>query len=82
MKKTINASEFKAKCLGILDDVARTGEGLTILKRGKPIAQVQPVSPVNGEYPQSTLFGTVEVCGDIVEPILPPEAWQAEGGEM
>ena len=28
--KTINASEFKAKCLAILDEVAETGEVLTM----------------------------------------------------
>lgn len=76
---TINVSEFKAKCLAILDDVARTGEPVTILKRGKPIAQILPVVPRQTEYPQETLRGTVEILGDIVEPVLPAEAWEAEG---
>jgi PHD/YefM family antitoxin component YafN of YafNO toxin-antitoxin module len=33
--RTINASEFKAKCLAILDEVAATGEMVTILKHGE-----------------------------------------------
>lgn len=38
--KTINATEFKAKCLQLLDEVQRTGEDLVISKRGKPVARV------------------------------------------
>ncbi|KAF0249992.1 MAG: hypothetical protein FD167_608 [bacterium] len=40
--KVINASEFKAKCLAIFDEIAKTGETITILKHGKPIAQISP----------------------------------------
>ena len=39
--KTIAASDFKARCLAILDDVARTGERILIVKRGKPVASVK-----------------------------------------
>lgn len=37
---TITATEFKAKCLQLLDQVQRTGEDLVISKRGKPVARV------------------------------------------
>jgi len=40
--KTLTSTEFKAKCLSILDEVAETGEPVTILKRGKPVAQLVP----------------------------------------
>lgn len=36
--RSIRASEFKAKCLAILDEVERTGETVTILKRGRAVA--------------------------------------------
>jgi len=75
---TINCSEFKAKCLSILDDVANTGEGITILKRGKPVAQLLPVVPRHEEYPQHTLKDTMEIYGDIVEPPLPETDWDVE----
>jgi len=78
--QTINAAEFKAKCLAILDEVYRTGQPVTILKRGKPVAQVVPPLPSEGRYPQDALVGSVEILGDIVAPVLPPEAWEAEGG--
>jgi prevent-host-death family protein len=49
MKETIvPASEFKAKCLRLLDDIAAEGSSLTITKRGHPIARVVPMAkPVN-----------------------------------
>lgn len=76
--KEINASEFKAKCLAILDEVSNTGEAITILKRGKPVAQLVPPVPSQKRYPQDTLAGTVEIRGDIVEPVLPARTWEAE----
>jgi len=79
--KSIQASEFKAKSLAILDEVERTGESYTILKRGRPVAQLVPVVPREGGYPQDTLRGTVKILGDITEPVLPPEAWEVLGQE-
>ena len=73
----IAASELKAKLLAILDRVAETGEGFTILKRGKPVAQLLPVVPRDDGYPQETLEGTVTIVGDVVEPVLPPDAWES-----
>jgi prevent-host-death family protein len=43
MTKTITASEFRAKCLGLFDKVAETGEPIVITKRGKPMACVVPI---------------------------------------
>ena len=37
---TVSASEFKAKCLEIIDKVHRTGEAVTITKRGKVVAKL------------------------------------------
>jgi prevent-host-death family protein len=74
----IQASEFKARCLALLDRVQRTGEPITVLKRGRPVAQIVPVVPRGDRSPQMTLQGSVEIIGDILEPVLPPEAWEAE----
>jgi len=77
--KTMNASEFKAKCLAILDEVAETGEGLTILKHGRPVAQLLPPVRPSGGFPQDALAGTVEFLGDVIGPVLAADAWEAEG---
>jgi prevent-host-death family protein len=77
--RTIRASEFKAKCLAILDEVERTGEAVVILKRGRPVAHLVPPALGQEKYPQRSLEGTVEILGDILEPVLPAEMWEAEG---
>jgi prevent-host-death family protein len=41
--RTISASEFKARCLALLDEVAEKGQPLVVTKRGKPVARVLPV---------------------------------------
>jgi prevent-host-death family protein len=40
--KEITATRFKAHCLRLLDEVAATGEPLTITKHGRPVARVEP----------------------------------------
>ena len=80
--QTISATKFKAQCLAILDEVANTGESVIILKRGKPVAQLVPPVSTSARYPQEELFGTVVLHGDIVEPALPAEAWDAERGKL
>jgi prevent-host-death family protein len=41
-------SEFKAKCLALLEEVDKTKVSLRVTKRGKPIAEVIPTSPKHG----------------------------------
>lgn len=79
--RTINASRFKATCLAILDEVAQTGETVTILKRGKPVARLVPPVREGTMYPQYRLRGTGRIVGDIVESVIEPEAWDAVRGE-
>lgn len=75
--ETINASDFKARCLAILDRVQSTGESVVILKRGRPVAELVPASKAKAEYPQSELRGTVTFVGDVIGPALPEEAWES-----
>jgi len=77
--KTINAMEFEAECLSLLDEVSSTGESITILKRGRPVARlVGIVERKPDRTPQESLEGTVEFLGDIVKPAVPGDAWEAE----
>jgi prevent-host-death family protein len=78
--RSIRATEFKAKCLAILDEVEQSGEPVLILKRGRPVARLIPPPAGPEGYPQYALFGTVEILGDLIEPVLPADAWEAEGG--
>ena len=78
--KTIAASDFKARCLAILDDVARTGERILIVKRGKPVAQLGPATVGVGGFPQDAIRGLGEIVGDIISPIVDANDWDAERG--
>ena len=72
--QTVPISEFKARCLAMLEEVEKTGECLTIVKRGKPIALISPIAAAG--YPQLALMGTVKTIGNIVSPVVPEEDWE------
>lgn len=73
--RTITASEFKAKCLELLDEVAESGATLVITKNGRPVSRLVPYL----EKPK-TLFGIdrgrFEIIGDIISPL--DVEWEAE----
>lgn len=45
VERTISATQFKARCLALLDEVADSGEALVVTKRGKPVARIEPAKP-------------------------------------
>ena len=73
----IDASDFKARCLAILDRVQATGERIVILKHGRPVAELAPYRPADSAYPQADLEGTVVVTGDILSPAAPEGDWDS-----
>ncbi|HKU87827.1 MAG TPA: type II toxin-antitoxin system Phd/YefM family antitoxin [Casimicrobiaceae bacterium] len=66
---TIQASEFKAKCLALMDQVARTGETILITKNGKPVAELRPHRPPRVRSPVGLHKGQSVILGNIVEPL-------------
>ncbi len=66
--RTFAASEFKAKCLKIMDEVAESGERVVITKRGKPVAELMQAREL-----RKPIFGsmshTMKIVGDIISPI-------------
>ena len=64
--RKISATEFKAKCLGLLDDVQKTGEELVITKHGKPVAKLVSAAPPASKTSRGILKGKVRITGDIV----------------
>lgn len=75
----ISAGEFKAKCLKLMDEVARTHEPVVITKRGRPVAMMVPVGPEEAAPLFGYMAGTATVRGDIVAPL--DVEWEAENGE-
>ena len=67
--QTIQASEFKAKCLALMNEVARTGETIVVTKNGKPIAELRPHRPPRARSLIGINKGQIEILGDIVSPV-------------
>lgn len=75
--KEMAISEFKAKCLAILEEVSKTKKPIRILRRGKPIAEVVP--PTQGHDRKNWLGfmkGKMDIVGDIVSPATDPSEWE------
>jgi prevent-host-death family protein len=62
---TIAISEFKRRCLELLDRIHRRGEEIVVTKRGDPIARVSPLRP-HGASLRASMRGRLTVHGDIV----------------
>ncbi len=77
-ERVIKASEFKAKCLKLMDEVAESGEEIVITKNGRPVSRLLPYR----QRPK-TLFGRdrdrLLILDDIGDPI--DVEWDAETGE-
>ena len=74
MSRMIKASEFKAKCLAIMDEVERTGEGVVITKNGKPVAELVP-HRASRPNALGLLKDRLFITGDIISPI--DVGWEA-----
>lgn len=66
--QTIKASEFKAKCLALMDEVARTGRPILITKNGRPVAELRAHSS-RERQPAGVWKGKVMIKGDIISPL-------------
>ena len=69
MDRKINAAAFKAQCLKLIDEVAESGEPITVTKRGKAKVQIVAVR----EKPKTLIGatkGTFKILGDIVGPTI------------
>jgi prevent-host-death family protein len=70
--KTVAATQFKAQCLALLDEVGP--EGIVITKHGKPVAKLIPIETASASLIGS-LKGKLRIKGDVFSTSLP---WDAE----
>jgi prevent-host-death family protein len=75
--QTVKASEFKAKCLALMDAVALSGETLCITKHGKPLVELRPIKSEKAKSPFGWHKGKVTTTDDLIEPAVPLEDWDA-----
>lgn len=78
MAKTVGASEFKAKCLRLINEMDDDGEPITITKRGRAVAVLYP-APRVADQPSilGALRGSVLAYDDPFLPAADPSDWVA-----
>lgn len=74
----IAISEFKAKCLSLLEEVNKTKIPLRVTRRGKAIADVIPPSPTPGEKDWiGSMSSRIKIIGDIISPVIETQEIEA-----
>ncbi len=66
---SVPATEFKAKCLKLMDEVRKGKLTVVITKHGRPVARLSAVTRPRPASLFGALKGSVVVKGDIVSPI-------------
>jgi len=73
--RQIKASEFKAKCLKLIDEVAESGEPIAVTKRGTIVVRVVPGRPAPLRSLRGSMKGKIRILtpdGEL------PSAWDEE----
>ncbi len=65
----ITATEFKAKCLRLMNEIGKKHESIAITKHGEVIAHLVP-PPAIAKKPWLKLAGAARIKGDIVRPTV------------
>lgn len=74
MGAEVQASEFKATCLSLLDEVAETRREVVVTKRGRPVAKLVPIDE------PADLEGSVTIMAADEDDLLSTgETWGADG---
>ena len=72
----MTTSEFKAKCLAVMDQVSRSGRPVMITKHGKAVVKLVPANE-NADEIFGALAGIARIKGDIKNTI-PASDWGME----
>ena len=76
--KEVAISVFKAKCLGILEEVRKTRKPIRVTRFGKPVAEVVPSTSEKSERRRlGSMAGSMKIVGDIVGPTGSWHDWDA-----
>ncbi len=73
----VSISEFKAKCLALLEQVRRTRQPIRITRHGKPVAEVTPpTATIDRAAWISSMKDSLEIVGDIISPATDEDEWE------
>ena len=72
----IAISEFKAKCLAVLERVRSTKKPIRVTRFGKPVAEVVPPTVVEKRSSWiGSMKNSMRIKGDIVSPATDEDEW-------
>jgi prevent-host-death family protein len=77
--RVVSATEFKAKCRALLDEIEQRGGPITITRRGRPVAVLGPAKKKAWKSPANSWAGRAEIVGDIVNG--DPDLWDVTRGK-
>jgi prevent-host-death family protein len=73
----IAISEFKAKCLAVLERVRLTKKPIRVTRFGKPVAEVVPPTSVEDRSSWiGSMKNSMRIKGDIVSPATNEDDWE------
>jgi prevent-host-death family protein len=76
--KEVAISEFKAKCLGILQEVRKTRKPIRVTRFGEPVAEIVPSTAEKSKGRKlGSMAGTMKIVGDIIAPTGSFDDWDA-----
>jgi prevent-host-death family protein len=72
----VSISEFKAKCLALLEQVRRTRQPIRITRHGKPVAEIVPPSAIQDRASWIGSLKDSKIIGDIISPANDEDEWE------
>jgi prevent-host-death family protein len=76
--KEVAISEFKAKCLSILEEVRKTRKPIRVTRFGESVAEVVPSTGEKSKGRKlGSVAGSMKIVGDIVGPTGSFDDWDA-----
>lgn len=72
---TVPATEFKARCLELMDRVAEGRETYVITKRGRPVARLVPTDPPRSKSIFGCMTDQTEDVGELDRPPWTGKEW-------
>jgi len=72
--RTVAATEFKTRCLALLEEVRETRQPLLVTRHGKPVVEISPYVPKNTRR-VNPLKGSIVFQDDLISPL--EEKWDS-----
>jgi len=66
--RSVPATEFKTRCLALLEEVRETRQPLLVTRHGKPVVEITPYLPKNAAR-VNPLKGSIVFQGDLISPL-------------